>query len=341
MAHTNGINPYPLALYGVVQSPRIYDPLCVNVAKVSGVILKKTTYKLFSDGTFLYYNAETARDHNVFIIFQPRFGNKFVLAYDLSLCYHLVDALMQAAAYKITVVIPCLSETRQDKKSNYREPVLVHHVGKVLKGLGADSLVVVKIHNPSSLTNFPMIRMTDINTEKLFAGYIKTKENQGILNLENLKIVSTDSGGIEGAKKLAIRIGIKGQIAMVNKDHLASGSNVIQKGMGILGDVSGYDVFLYDDMFDTCGSIQVATNECREAGAKRIFAGATHGLFTGKAVANINNANLDGICVTDSCFISKEKRKSINKLEIITTADLVSKVVLNIHNGDSVEDMMQ
>ncbi len=332
------INPYPFSFYGIT-SPSEGQSLALLIIDELKTNSKQTKFKSFADGSFLFYNETTERDADIYVFAQIRYGSPEERALDLVKLYYFVDALKQASANRITVIIPCMPDARQDKPSNYREPVLVHHVGKVLKSMGADRLVVMKLHNVSSLTVFPMIQMINILTDKLLVNYIESKVKSGIIDLSKTKIVAADSGGVTEARNVATRLKIPNQIVMINKYHDPAKTNHSEIS-NIIGDVSGYDVIIVEDMLDTCGTAKNSANELRKSGAKNIYIIATHALLNGKAINNLNEAKFDGIWVTDSCIITQEKIQNIKNLEVISVASLFAKVIDNLHNGESVIDLL-
>jgi ribose-phosphate pyrophosphokinase len=120
--HIN-LNPYPLKLYG--RPDGASQVLALRIARLLKTKLSPVIYKEFKDGTFLIHHTESIRDRDLYVILQPRFGQKEKLSYDLDKCESLVFALRQGEPARITVVMPCLPYARQDKSSNHREPVLV------------------------------------------------------------------------------------------------------------------------------------------------------------------------------------------------------------------------
>lgn len=323
------LNPYPLKLYG---SPSgINQSLALNVAKLLKNKLAPSVYKEFKDGSFLVHHAESVRDRDIYIIFQPRFGNKEILSYDIDECESLVYALKQGEPTRVTVVMPCLPYARQDKPSNHREPVLSQKVPMRLQMAGAHRLVVLHLHNPSSYNAHPLtIPMVDVNVNELIIKHIHSKK----FDLNTFKIVAPDLGAASFCRKLAQQLGIPENIVFINKfrDPKKTNHNEI---MEIIGDVKGFNCIIPDDMADTCGTAIKCLTALKENGAKDVYFTATHAVLSGDAVKNLNNAHFSGIWFSDSC-LSEENRKKINKLEVISTAKLIAKIIDNLHNGKSV-----
>lgn len=74
--------------------------------------------------------------------------------------------------------------------------------------------------------------------------------------------------------------------------------------MHIIGDVAGRDCVLVDDMIDTGGTLCKAAEALKERGAKRVFAYATHPIFSGNAANNLRNSVIDEVVVCDTIPLS-------------------------------------
>jgi len=326
------LNPYPLKLYG--KPSGISQTLAIKVAKLLKNKLAPITYKEFKDGTFLVHHTESVRDRDVYIILQPRFGDKEKLAYDLDECESLVYALKQGEPARITVVMPSLPYARQDRPSNHREPVLSQKVPMRLQMAGAHRLVVLRLHNPSSYNAHPLtIPMVDVNINELLIKHIRSKK----FNLKKFKIVAPDLGAAPSCRQLAQQLGIPENIVIINKFRDPEKQNHSEV-TEIIGEIKGYNAIMPDDIADTCGTAIKSFQTLKENGAKAVYFTATHAVLSGDAVESLNSAPFAGIWFTDSC-LTEEKSKKIKKLEIISTAKMIAKIIDNLHNGKSVTEL--
>ena len=326
--HIN-LNPYPLKLYGSMSG--VHQDLALKVAKLLKTPLSPCFYKTFSDGEFMIHHTESIRDRDVYLISQPRFGDKEKLAYDLDECESLILALKQGEPSRVTVIMPCLPYARQDKPSNHREPVLSQKVPMRLQMAGAHRLVVLHLHNPSSYNAHSLtIPMVDVSINELLIKHIRSKK----FNLNKFKIVAADLGAAPACRKLAEQLGIPENIIIINKfrDPKKANHNEVRE---VIGEARGYNCIIPDDMADTCGTAVKCLKTLKENGAKEVYFTATHAVLSGEAVNNLNNAPFSGIWLTDSC-LSKETCLKIKKLEVISIAKLIAQVIDNLHNGDSV-----
>ncbi|MFA6353865.1 MAG: ribose-phosphate diphosphokinase [Candidatus Paceibacterota bacterium] len=329
--HIN-LNPYPLKLYG--NASGTHQNLAIKVAKLLKTKLAPSIYKTFSNGEFLIHHAESVRDRDVYIISQPRFGDKEKLAYDLDECESLILAIKQGEPSRVTVIMPCLPYSRQDKSSNHREPVLSQKIPMRLQMAGAHRLVVLHLHNPSSYNaHSSTIPMVDVSINELLVKHICSKK----FNLKKFKIVAADLGAAPACRKLAQQLGIPENIIIINKfrDPKKANHNEV---MEVIGDAKGYNCIIPDDMADTCGTAIKCLKTLKNNGALDVYFTATHPILSGDAIVNLNNAPFSGIWFTDSC-LSEEASQKIKKLEVISTAKLIAQVIDNLHNGNSVTDL--
>jgi len=324
-------NPYSLKLFSV--GTEITQNFSKQVSSALGTPLEEKVSKLFSSGEFLYHQANSVRDCDVYIIFQPRYGDKHKLAYDMSECEQLIFSINLGEPNKITVIVPCLPYTRQDKPSNHREPTLVQMFPAKIQKLGAKRIVTFCLHNPSSNNGHPdAIFINDISTDSLFIDFLKKKN----LDLKNLKIVSPDLGASKAARRIAGGLGIPRNLIILDKvrdSELANSAEVIN----VIGDPDGFDCIITDDMADTSGTALKSARALREKGAKRIYFMAVHGILSGPALKNLQDANFDGVWLGDTCDVSVAK--NLSNFEVINTWDYLSIIIENLHNGKSINDL--
>ena len=326
------LNPYPLKLYGSASGTN--QALANEVAKLLKTKLAPSVYKVFQNGDFIVHHTESVRDRDVYIILQPRFGSKEQLALDIDECESMVFALRQGEPARITVVMPSLPYARQDKPSNHREPVLVQKVPMRLQMAGANRLVVLRLHNPSSYNAHPLTKpVVDVNVNELLVNHIRSKK----FDLKTFKIVAPDLGAAPSCRKLAQHLGIPENIIIINKfrDPKKANQNEV---MEVIGDARGYNCIVPDDMADTCGTAIKSLKALKDNGAKDVYFTATHAILSGDAVKELNQASFAGIWFSDSC-LREIDREALKNLEVIPTGKLLAHIIDNLHNGASVTEL--
>ncbi|MCL5970147.1 MAG: ribose-phosphate pyrophosphokinase [Patescibacteria group bacterium] len=304
----------------VLLTGRSNYPLAAKIAK----ILKKEIDEpitIFADGEVRVRINPNLRRRHVFII-QPTSSPVNDHLMELIL---MIDAAKRASAKEITAIIPYFGYSRQDRKEMPRVPVSAATVANMIEHVGADRIVTVDIHSE------PQLGFVKIPWDNLYASYslipaIKAKK------FSNLVVASPDKGGVKRATGYAKLLGAGG-IAILYKERDITLNNKSET-MEMVGDVKGKDVLIVDDMIDTAGSIVQAANHIREKGARRVFASATHGLFSGPALERITNSSIDEVIVTDTIKLRDEALKN-KKIKVASVAPLLAEAITRIRTGQS------
>lgn len=117
----------------------------------------------------------------------------------------------------------------------------------------------------------------------------------------------------------------------------------LESTITLVGNVRDRPVFIVDDMFDKAGSwIAAAETVVKRGGATRVYCMATHGLFGGDALQELEACNeIDGIIVTNSFPIPEEKRRGCRKLVILDVSYLLAEAIRRNHHGESISQLFQ
>ena len=324
-----GLNPFPLMLFACGAD----QTFAKQVSEKMKINLEETVDKDFSDADFLYYQKETIRDRNLFVICQPQRGEKKYK--DIMECISFVSSLRQGSPKSwITVVMPYLPFSRQDKPSNLREPVLAQLIPILLQSAGANQMVVAKLHNPASKTVYPLIKMEDVDTTDIMLKYIKDKNP----DLSNIMLAAPDVGATKSVRAVAKILGLP--IVIVDKDRSAKVANEAEV-MEVIGDPSGHDIILLDDIADTGTTLKKGAAALRQRGAKKIHGMFTHAVLSGNAIENLKEAGFESIVFTNTCPIDQAETKQLPNCTILDVSKLIGQTIANLHNGDSIESLWQ
>lgn len=240
----------------------------------------------------------------------------------------MIDALKRASATSITAVIPHYGYSRQDRKASPRTPITAKLVADMLTAAGATRVITMDLH-AGQIQGFFDIPFDNIFASPVFLKYIR--EN---IKSDNMTMVSPDAGGVERVRWYAKKLST--DIAMIDKRR--TGPNVA-KAMNIVGEVTGKDVLIVDDMIDTAGTLVEAAKTLRENGAKRIYTFATHGIFSGPAAQRIQECEeLEAVIVTDTIPISSSCQ-NVDKIKVLSIAEILSKAIHRTFNHDSVSSL--
>ncbi len=240
----------------------------------------------------------------------------------------IVDALKRASANSITAVVPHYGYSRQDRKSSPRTPITAKLVADMITVAGATRVVTMDLHAGQIQGFF------NIPFDNIFASPVLLEWVQKNLDPKNLITVSPDAGGVERVRYYAKRM--NADLALIDKRR--TGPNVAE-AMNVIGDVAGKDCIIIDDMIDTAGTLVQAAKALRKNGAKKIYAAATHPVFSDPAIQRIAECEeLEAVIVTDTIPLSEAGRK-LEKIKVVTVADILAKAIHRTFNHDSVSSL--
>ncbi|CAM5196606.1 ribose-phosphate pyrophosphokinase [Alishewanella longhuensis] len=278
----------------------------------------------FSDGEVSVQINENVRGSDVFIIQStcaPTNDNLMELIV-------MVDALRRASAGRITAVIPYFGYARQDRRvRSARVPITAKVVADFLSSVGVDRVLTVDLHAEQIQGFF------DVPVDNVFASPVLL-EDMRKKSLEAPVVVSPDIGGVVRARAVAKLLN-DADLAIIDKRRPKA--NVSQV-MHIIGDVKDRDCIIVDDMIDTGGTLCKAAEALKEQGAKRVFAYATHAVFSGNAPEIISNSVIDELIITDTIPLSAAM-KAIPKVRQLTLSDLLAECIRRISNEESISSM--
>jgi len=278
----------------------------------------------FSDGEVSVQINENVRGSDVFIIQStcaPTNDNLMELIV-------MVDALRRASAGRITAVIPYFGYARQDRRvRSARVPITAKVVADFLSSVGVDRVLTVDLHAEQIQGFF------DVPVDNVFASPVLL-EDMRKKSLQAPVVVSPDIGGVVRARAVAKLLN-DADLAIIDKRRPKA--NVSQV-MHIIGDVKDRDCIIVDDMIDTGGTLCKAAEALKEQGAKRVFAYATHAVFSGNAPDIISNSVIDELIITDTIPLSAAMR-AIPKVRQLTLSELLAECIRRISNEESISSM--
>jgi ribose-phosphate pyrophosphokinase len=234
----------------------------------------------------------------------------------------MTDALRRSSASSITAVVPYFGYARQDRKAAPRVPITARLVANMYETAGIDRVVTIDLH-AGQIQGFFDIPVDNLYGSIIFKEYIKSK------NFTNPVIASPDIGGVARARYFAEKMGLE----MVIVDKRREKANVAEV-MNIIGDVTGKDVIMIDDMVDTAGTMVKAASALKKNGATSVMACATHAVLSGKAYDNLDNGELDELVVSNT-LVSKPNKK----IKVLTVAPLFGEVIRRVYHNESVNSL--
>ena len=238
----------------------------------------------------------------------------------------MADALRRSSAGSITAIMPYYGYARQDRKVAGRTPISAKLVADLIITSGIDRVLTVDLHAGQIQGFF------NIPVDNLYAMPVLLQEIRA-LKLAEPVMVSPDAGGVERARAYAKRM--NSTLAIIDKRRERAN---VSEVMHIIGDVRDRDCVLLDDMIDTAGTLTNAARALADAGARSVYAAATHAVLSGPAVHRIIDSPLVQVIVTDSIPLRGEAQAS-PKFRQASLAPLLGEAIRRIHNSDSISSL--
>ncbi len=293
--------------------------LAQEICDYLGLPLGQAHIAKFSDGETYVQILENVRGGDVFLV-QPTCDPVDEHLMQLLL---LIDALKRASARRITVVIPYFGYARQDRKDKPRVPISSKLVADLLTTAGADRALVVDLHAPQIQGFF------NIPVDHLFASPVLVSHFRE-LELPNLTVVSPDAGGVERARFFAKKM--DSALAIVDKRRVEMD---VTEVMHVIGDVHDRTCLILDDIIDTAGTLVKTCQALLDAGARQVYACATHAVLSGPAIERISKSGLVEVVVTNTIPLTAAA-KAEPKIKQLTIAGLIGRAIQSIHEETSV-----
>jgi len=304
----------PLKIFSCTGSMDLTKRICESL----GVDLGRSSCPIFSDGEYEPCYEETIRGSHVFIVQStpPPADNLMELLL-------MIDAAKRASAYKIIAVIPYFGYARQDRKDKPRVSIGAKLIADLLSAAGADRIITMDLHADQiqGFFNFPV---DHLYASSLFIPFI------GKMGLKDVVVASPDVGGTKRANTYAKMLGTD----MVICHKSRAKANVVGS-MTLIGDVTGKDVILVDDLIDTAGTIAKAADLMMKKGANSVRAFAAHGVLSGPAYEKIENSALTEVYFTDSI----PGKKISEKIKYIPIAHAMGEAIERVYKNQSISSL--
>lgn len=293
-------------------------PLAERIAKAADVQLGELEIKNFSDGEIWVKYADNIRGDDVFIIqsTQPPGENLLELLV-------LMDAARRASARRVTAVIPYFGYARQDRKDQPRVSITAKLVANLITAAGADRVITMDLHAPQ-IQGFFDLPVDHLYASAIFTDYFRKKK------IPNLAVASPDVGGIKMARSYAKRL--EADLILIDKRRPRQNEAEV---MNIIGQVSGKNILIVDDLVDTAGTFCNAAKALKDHGALEVYGACTHPILSGNALEKINASPVKSIVVTDSIPVNANS----DRIEVRTAATLFAEAILRTHNNQSISSL--
>jgi ribose-phosphate pyrophosphokinase len=311
------------------------DELGVKIAEALGEPLASHEARDFEDGEHKTQAPDNVRGTDVYVV-QSLHGGPTESAND-KLCRLLffIGALKDAGAARVTAVVPYLCYARKDRRTKPGDPVTTRYVASLFEAVGTDAIVTLEVHNPAAFENAFRRPTVTLTAAPLFVDYARA------LSQESLSVISPDPGGVKRAElfREALEVAIRKPVGKGFADkHRSAG---VVTGDLFVGDVAGTTALIIDDLISTGGTLLRAARAARKAGARRVIALVTHGLFMPGAADVIADPAIDRLVVTDTVPPFRlDANAPRDKIDTVHAAPLLAEAVRRLRDGLALTDLM-
>ena len=300
-----------------------YPDLTDQIAQELGIKAGKITRTRFKNGEIYIKFDESVRGADVFVVqtcSEPINDNIIELLI-------MIDALKRASAGMINAVIPHYGYARQDKKAEGREPITAKLFADLLSVAGMDRAILLDLHS-STIQGFFDVPVDHVTAIPIIAKYIMGK------NIKNGVVVSPDVGGVKRASIFAKKLHFP--LAILDKRRPAPNMAEMEH---IVGQVEGKTAIIFDDMIDTGDTLLKAIDMLRRHDVEKIYIGATHPIFSGNAIEELENSKVEEVIVANTIPISKEFKAK--KIKVLSIAPLLAKTIKKVYHCKSVSELFK
>jgi ribose-phosphate pyrophosphokinase len=344
----------PLAIFSGTSNPE----LAHEIAEKLGRPLGQVTIRQFANGNVFAKLQESVRSKDVFLL-QPTCASVRYRIEEAGECIFipeqvralkegefeqvptsvndsilellvLIDTLRRDSAGRITAVVPYFAYGRTDKKDQPRVPITARLMADIIGVAGANRFLVLDLH-AGQIQGFFDIPGDELTARHMLIDYFRQKD------MANFTVVAPDIGASRRARNFAEALNLP--LAIVEKRRVPENSKI--RHLNLIGTVEGRNAIIFDDEIDTGGTIAQAAEFLRARGVLEVYACATHAILSPPlGIENMVKADLKELVVTNTVYISEDKRKALQPfLRILSVADLLAEVIERIHLGISVGEL--
>ena len=290
--------------------------LAGKIAEALGINLGDMQVEHFADGEFSVYYKDSIRGKDVFLVQSTYPSSDNIMELLL-----MVDAAKRASAHYIAAVIPYFGWARQDRKDKPRVSIGATLMADLLRTAGVTRVITMDLH-ADQIQGFFNVPVDHLYASMVFIDYLRQTSD-----LERTVIATPDVGGAKRANSYAKFLGVP--MVICHKSR-AKANEVAE--MTIIGDVTGKDVILVDDIVDTAGTICKAADLMIQNGARSVRAVASHAVLSDPATERINASALKEMIFTDSIPL----RKHSDKIHIVSVANIFAEAINRVINHESI-----
>ncbi len=297
-----------------------------RIADRLGIELGDVVIKRFADGENYVRFDESIRGADIFLVQ----STSTPVNDSLMELLIMINAAKLASAHRITAVMPWYGYSRQDKKSSPREPITARLVAQLLEAAGVDRVLTMDLH-AGQIQGFFQIPVDHMTATPILADHFTERQFAGDFP-EGLVVVSPDAGRAKLANHFAEKLGARlAVLAKQRPDHNEAEITFL------IGDVDGKAALLIDDMIDTAGTLCAGAAVVKKAGATKVLAAATHGIFSADAFSRLEDSIIEEIVVTDT--IQVQNGSAGGKIRVLSVDRILADTIHNVFCDESVSEI--
>ena len=313
-------------------APAATRPFAERVAAALGTALAPMEEREFEGGEHKTRPLVSVRGREVFVM-QSLSGDESGSAND-RLCRLLffIAGLKDSGATKVTACLPFLCYARKDRRTKERDPVTSRYIAQLLEAVGTDHVVALDAHNLAAFENAFRCPVDQLEAAPLLARHLAQE-----LGPQPITILSPDFGGAKRAQRMQELLSFHAGRDVGFALHEKRRSSDIVSGDLLVGPVSGCHVVIVDDLISSGSTLLRAVQACRQGGAVRVDAFATHGVFLPEARHLLGPDGPDSLIVTDSILpIRLSAAAGERSPLVLPVSGLFAEAIRRIVNGESV-----
>jgi ribose-phosphate pyrophosphokinase len=305
------------------------------IAQALGCKLALQEEREFEDGEHKVRTLDPVSGMDVYVVQSLHSGPSETSSDKLCRLLFFIGALKDAGAARVTAIVPYLCYARKDRRTKPNDPVTTRYIAGMFETVGTDCIVTLEVHNPVAFENAFRCRTISLTATPLFVGYVRA------LGDENVSVVSPDPGGAKRAElfrqALEAALGRPVGKALADK-HRSAG---VVSGDLFVGDVVGTTALVVDDLISTGGTLLRAARAARHAGAQRVIALVTHGLFTEGAAEVLADPAIERLVITDAVPAFRLAGGLVReKVDVLSVAPLFAETIRRLDQGKALADLL-
>ena len=308
-----------------------------RMARHLGIELGAVEEREYEDGEHKARPTVNVRGRDVFVLHSLHAGDAQSGNDKLCRLLFFIGALKDAAAGRVTAVVPYLAYARKDRKTKPQDPVTTRYVAAMFEAVGADAIITMDVHNLAAYQNAFRCHAEHLEAAGMFAAHLAA-----VPAGRELVVVSPDAGGVKRSEQLRQRLmrmlGKPVGAAFAEK-HRSGG---VVSGDLLVGDILGRDAIIIDDLISSGATIMRTAQACRDVGAASVTAVATHALLTGDAPAILAGGPLQQLIVTDTVATPGMLDSRLkDKLVVLDSSVLFAEAVRMMHQNGSIAALLE